>query len=189
MSNLFKYYQEEGRKILAKDLGIGNIMMVPKLVKIVVNIGLGEALTDKKVLEVAAGQLSQITGQKPSIRRAKHDISSFKLRQGDAVGLKVTLRGRMMYDFCEKLVKIVLPRIRDFRGVPDTGFDKEGNFTLGLSEQIVFPEIEYSQVDKIRGLEMTFVISGKGKKEARRLLEVLGMPFKKPVAAKRAEGK
>ncbi|MBI4990610.1 50S ribosomal protein L5 [Candidatus Gottesmanbacteria bacterium] len=187
MSNLYKQYQEEGKKKLAHDLSIKNVMAIPRLKKVVVNIGLGEALVNKKAIETMNAQLSAICGQKPVVCVAKHDISSFKLRRGEPIGLKVTLREKRMYDFVEKFVKIVLPRIRDFRGISDSGLDGKGNYTLGLSEQIVFPEIEYSQVDKIRGLEITFVTSAKNNKEAKRLLEVLGMPFARSM--ERAQGK
>lgn len=179
MSNLYKYYQESARKALAEELKIKNLAAVPMLKKIVVNISLGEALENKKVIETASLQLATITGQQPVVCRAKHDISAFKVRSGDVIGIKVTLRRHKMYDFMEKLVKIVLPRIRDFRGVSEQGFDKEGNYTLGLAEQIVFSEIDYSQVDKIRGLEIIFVISCKNKGEAKLLLTKLGMPFRK----------
>ncbi|EKD87183.1 MAG: hypothetical protein ACD_37C00018G0002 [uncultured bacterium] len=179
MSDLFEKLQKEGKKQLQKELGITNIMAVPTLVKIVINIGLGEALENKKVIEMMSQQLAIICGQKPIVTIAKHDISSFKLRKGEPIGLKVTLRGRRMYDFFDKLVKVVFPRFRDFRGVRDQGFDGRGNFTLGISEQIVFPEIEYSKIDKIRGLEITFVTTGEDKKETRKLLEILGIPFRK----------
>lgn len=179
MPELFAKYQNEIKKILQKELNIQNLMAVPKLVKIVINIGLGEALANKKVIETMNQQLAIIAGQKPVVTHAKHDISAFKLRKGDAIGLKITLRGERMYNFFEKLVKIVLPRIRDFRGITNRGFDGNGNFTLGISEQIVFPEIEYSQVDKIRGLEITFVTTAKDNKETKKLLTALGMPFMK----------
>lgn len=179
MSTLYKQYEKEGKSKLAQELKVKNLMALPRLLKIVVNIGLGEALLNKKVIESATEQLALICGQKPVITRARKDISSFKLRKGEIVGLKATLRGKRMYDFFEKLVKIVLPRLRDFRGVSERGFDGRGGFTLGFPEQIVFPEIEYSKIDKIRGLEVTFVTSGKNKEETKKLLEVLGMPFRK----------
>ena len=180
MSDLYKKSQKEFTKQLGTELGITNVMAVPKLNKIVVNIGLGEALVNKKAIDTMLTQLASITGQKPIITLAKHDISAFKLRRGDKIGLKVTLRGRRMCDFLEKLIKIVLPRIRDFRGASSNGFDGRGSFTLGLREQIVFPEIEYSQIDKIRGLEITFVTTGEDKKQTKRLLEILGIPFTRP---------
>lgn len=179
MSDIYNYYLNEGRKKLANELNIPNLQALPKLEKIVLNIGLGEALTDKKVIETAGSQLAQISGQKPKVTHASRDISGFKLRKGDAIGLKVTLRSSRMYNFMEKLGKIVLPRIRDFRGLNRSGFDNHGNYTFGLAEQIVFPEIEYSKIDKIRGLEITFVINRKDKQESKLLLEILGMRFSK----------
>lgn len=156
-----------------------NIMAQPKLVKIVVNCGIGEALKDKKVLEKMGGQLAVITGQKPQIRVATRAISTFKLRAGDAIGLRATLRGRRMEDFLKRLVTIALPRVRDFRGVAVGGFDGNGNYTLGILEQTIFPELPYSMVDKTRGFEVTFVTTAKTDEEARGLLETLGMPFEK----------
>lgn len=179
MSLLLQKYNTEGKNTLIKELGIKNIMAIPRLLKIVLNTGLGEALADKKIIETMSQQFAQITGQKPIVTHARSDISTFKLRKGEAIGLKVTLRGKRMDNFLEKLVKIVLPRIRDFRGVNPNGFDGHGSFTLGIAEQIVFPEIDYSKIDKIRGLEITIVTSGKDRKETQKLLEVWGMPFKK----------
>lgn len=178
-NNLYKKYQTEGKAILAKELEIKNSLAVPRLRKIVVNVGLGEALVNKKAIDSVSAQLSQISGQKPLICVAKHDISAFKVRRGEAIGLKVTLRGTRMYDFMEKLVKIVFPRIRDFRGISEKGFDGLGGYTLGLAEQIVFPEIDYNEVDKIRGMEITFDTTGKNTGETRKLLEFLGIPFQK----------
>ena len=155
-----------------------NKMAVPKVTKIVLNIGLKEAAHDKGVLEKAMEQLAIIAGQKPKVTRAKISIANFKLREGDVVGLAVTLRGKRMDDFMTKLFTIVLPRVRDFRGVSATAFDGRSNYTLGLSEQIVFPEIDFSKIDKIRGLEITFVTTAKNAQETRKLLELLGMPFK-----------
>lgn len=181
MSTLFKHYQEELKEKLAQELKIKNVMAIPKLTKIVLNCGLGEALVNKKVIEEMASEFNAISGQKPVITHAKHDISAFKLRRGEAIGVKVTMRGQRMYDFFERLIKISLPRIRDFRGVPDSGFDARGNYSLGLKEQIVFPEIEYSKIDKVRGLEITFVTTGKDREQTKKLLEILGMPFVKKV--------
>ena len=155
-----------------------NKMAVPKVTKIVLNIGLKEAAHDKGVLEKAMEQLAIIAGQKPKVTRAKISIANFKLREGDVVGLAVTLRGKRMDDFMTKLFTIVLPRVRDFRGVSATAFDGRSNYTLGLSAQIVFPEIDFSKIDKIRGLEITFVTTAKNAQETRKLLELLGMPFK-----------
>lgn len=182
MKDLSSYFQTEGKQKIAKDLGIKNIMAVPKLIKVVINVGLGEATTNKKIIEIVLKQLASITGQRPITTVARKDISSFKLRKGDPIGLKVTLRSRKMYDFIEKLTKIVLPRIRDFRGVSEKGFDSYGNYTLGLAEQIVFPEADMSQMDKIRGLEITLVTSSKNKDYSKKLMEVLGFPFKKKQA-------
>jgi len=185
MIHLFDFYQTEGRQKLQKQLGIANPMAVPRLLKVVVNCGVGEALTNKKAIEEVEKQMTAIVGQKPVVTAAKHDISTFKLRKGDKVGVKVTLRGRKMYDFVDKLIRIVLPRIRDFRGVSSTAFDAQGNFTLGLAEQVVFLEIEYSQIDKIRGLEMTFVTTARNPEESKQLLELLGMPFEKGKSVQR----
>lgn len=165
---------------LMKELKIANRMAVPKLVKIVMNSGMGgEALRDKKSLEKMAAQLAQIAGQKPAVTRAKRAISTFKLRAGDHIGLKITLRGKRMYDFLTKLVTIALPRVRDFRGVPLSGFDHNGNYSLGIREQTIFPELEYSLVDKVRGFEITFVTSSQTDEQTRALLTQLGMPFEK----------
>ena len=179
MSNLNQQFQKTDRGKLKEALKIANLMAVPKLLKIVLNIGLGEALENKKVIEEMAKEFSVIAGQKPVVTHAKGDISAFKLRKGEAIGLKVTLRGERMYDFFEKFVKIVLPRIRDFRGVSDKGFDGRGSFSIGMKEQIVFPEIEYSQVDKVRSFEITFVSTCKNAAETKKLLEILGIPFVK----------
>jgi large subunit ribosomal protein L5 len=154
-------------------------MAVPRLVKIVINCGIGEAVLDKKILDNMGKQLTQITGQKPIITKAKKAISSFKLRENMPIGLKITLRKKRMYDFFTKLISIVLPRVRDFRGLRKTSFDKAGNYSMGLTEQLIFPELEYSMVDKIRGFQLTFVTTAKTDKEALVLLEHLGMPFEK----------
>lgn len=164
---------------LAHDLGVTNIMAVPKLTKIVVNVGLGTAAADKKVLEKMSSELAVITGQKPQVTRAKRAISSFKLRAGDAIGLKATLRGKRMYEFLTKLIAIAIPRIRDFRGIRVKGFDGKGNYTLGISEQTIFPELTYSMVDKVRGFEITFVTTAADDRDAKLLLTLLGLPFEK----------
>ena len=179
MSNLKDLYNKEITDKLKKEFNIKNKMGVPKLQKIVINTGLGEALSNKKTIENMSKQLAIITGQKPSPTKARKSIATFKLRKGETIGLKVTLRGKRMYDFFERLVTIVLPRIRDFRGVSGKGFDDQGNYTLGLKEQIIFPEIDYDKIDKIRGLEITFVTKTKDKKKTKKLLEHLGMPFEK----------
>lgn len=185
MNVLQETYRKEMVPKLMKELGIKNPMAAPKLAKIVVNCGLGEALKDKKVLEKVSAQLSQITGQKPMVARAKRAISTFKLRAGDAIGLKITLRGSRMYDFLTKLIAIALPRVRDFRGVSTKGFDHHGNYTLGISEQTIFPELPYSQVDKIRGFEITLVTTAVDDSGAKKLLELLGLPFARTVSANR----
>lgn len=156
-----------------------NIMAKPRLVKVVLNVGVKEALEDKKVLEVVSADLAAISGQKPAIRKAKKSIANFKLREGQPVGVMVTLRKEKMKSFLQKLVTIVLPRVRDFHGVPLTGFDGKGNYTLGLKEHIVFPEIDYGKVDKIRGLEITIVTTAKDNAGGMELLKELGMPFAK----------
>ena len=168
-----------------QEYGLPNVMQVPRLMKIVVNCGMGEALADKKSLEKMAAQLAVITGQKPQVMRAKRAISSFKLRAGDAVGLRVTLRGRRMRDFLTKLVGIALPRVRDFRGIGTGGFDGSGNYTLGIKEHTIFPELEYGMVDKVRGFEVTFVTSAKTDEHAGILLTGLGLPFAKDLPAQR----
>ncbi|MFZ5845347.1 MAG: 50S ribosomal protein L5 [Patescibacteria group bacterium] len=179
MENLQKKYREEIVPKLMQELGIKNPLAVPRLTKIVVNCGLGESLQDRKVLEKVAQQLAVITGQKPMVTKAKRAISTFKLRAGDEIGLKVTLRGRRMYDFLLKLVALALPRVRDFRGVPLTGFDGRGNYTLGIKEQTIFPDLEYSLVNKVHGFEVTLVTSSGDDRAARALLSLLGMPFVK----------
>jgi len=164
---------------LQEEFGLSNKMAVPRIQKVVVNIGLKEAAQDAGVLQKANEQLTAIVGQKPKVTHAKTSIANFKLREGDPVGLTATLRGTRMYDFMTKLFGITLPRVRDFQGVSLKAFDKAGNYTLGLSEQIVFPEIDYSKIDKVRGLEITFVINSGDAKISKRLLELLGMPFRK----------
>jgi large subunit ribosomal protein L5 len=179
MNDLKNKYQTEIVPKLKSELGITNIMAVPKLVKIVINCGLGEALKDKKVIETVSAQLTVIAGQKPQITRAKQAISTFKLRAGDVIGLKATLRGVRMYDFFTKFVSIALPRVRDFRGVPIKGFDKKGNYTMGLNEQTIFPELEYKLVDRVRGFEITFVTSSVDDAGGKKLLALMGLPFEK----------
>jgi large subunit ribosomal protein L5 len=179
MIKLREKYNKEILPELAKRLHISNPMAVPRLVKIVVNCGLGEALSDKKVIESMSTQLAIITGQKPQVTRARRAISTFKLRAGDAIGLKVTLRGGRMYDFLMKLIAISLPRVRDFRGISQNGFDGQGNYTFGIAEQTIFPELEYKLMDKIRGFEITFVTTAHDTIAAKTLLELLGLPFAK----------
>ena len=170
-------YKKEIVPKLAKEMGVKNPLAVPKIEKIVLNVGLGEALKDRGVLEKVSKQLAAISGQKAVVTLARRSIAGFKLRKGNAIGLKVNLRGRRMYNFLEKLITIVLPRVRDFRGVSPKSFDGFGNYTLGIKEQIVFPEIEFTEIDKIRGLEITIVTTAKDDRWGKRLLEFLGMPF------------
>ena len=179
MARLKEKYQKDIVTQMMKKFGYKNVMEVPRLDKIVLNIGLGEALSNPKVLEAAEKDLATIAGQHPVITKAKKSIASFKLRAGLPIGIMVTLRDKRMYEFFDKLVSVVLPRIRDFQGVSRDSFDGQGNYTLGLKEQIVFPEIEYDKVDKIRGLEITIVTSAKNDEDGRRLLETMGMPFRK----------
>ncbi len=177
MSRLQEKYKKEIVQELQQELSITNKMAVPRLEKIVINIGVGEAIQNIKALDTAKKELSLITGQWPAVGRAKKSISSFKLRQGHAIACHVILRGKMMYEFYDRLVNIVLPRVRDFRGVSSLAFDKRGNYTLGLKDQLVFPEIDYTKVEKSRGMNITIVTSAKKDKEAYALLQKLGMPF------------
>ena len=172
-------YQKEIVPVLFKELKLGNVMEVPRINKVVVNIGVGEALDNAKALEAAVGDLVKITGQKPIITKARKSIANFKLREGRQIGVKVTLRGERMWSFLDRLMNIGLPRVRDFRGISPNAFDGRGNYTLGLREQLVFPEIEYDKIDKLRGLEISIVTSAKTDEHARKLLELLGMPFRK----------
>jgi len=180
MSHVLKErYNEEVVPALMKELNLTNVMHVPRVDKVVVNIGVGEALDNAKSLDAAVGDLTQITGQKPVVTKARKSIAAFKLREGRAIGVKVTLRGERMWSFLDRLMNIALPRVRDFRGVSPDAFDGRGNYTLGLREQLVFPEIEYDKIDKLRGLEITIVTSARTDDEGRQLLQMLGMPFKK----------
>ena len=179
MSPLKEKYKEEVIPSLMKLYRYKNIMQVPKLEKLVINIGLGEAIQNAKALEAAEKDLVAISGQHPVVTRAKKSIATFRLRSGMPIGLKVTLREKRMYDFLEKLVNIVLSRMREFRGVPKDSFDGRGNYTLGLKEQLIFPEIDYDKIDKVRGLEVSIITTGKTDDEGRHLLELLGMPFAK----------
>ena len=177
MSRLRERYRNEVIPKLMKLYGYKNIMQVPRLSKVVLNIGLGEAVQDAKALEAAEGDLTAISGQHPVTTRAKKSVASFRLRTGMPIGLKVTLRGERMYDFFDKLVNAVLPRIREFQGVPRDSFDGQGNYTLGIKEQIIFPEVDYDKIDKIRGLEVSIITTANTNEEGRHLLESLGMPF------------
>ncbi len=178
-TNLKEKYQQQIAPKLAQELGLENPLAAPKMEKIIINVGLSEAMEDKKVLETVSNDLATITGQKPKVAKARQSIAGFKLRAGQPVGLMVTLRGQRMYDFFEKLVKVVLPRLRDFQGVSLKSFDGRGNYSLGIPEQIVFPEIDYAKIDKVRSLEVTVVTNTQTDEEAKRLLELLGMPFEK----------
>jgi large subunit ribosomal protein L5 len=179
MNILKERYQKEMVPSLMKSLELENIMQVPRLLKVVVNIGMGEANENPKTLDAAVTDLGTITGQKPIITKAKKDISNFKLRAGRAIGVKVTLRGDKMWAFVDRLLNVVLPRVRDFRGVSPDAFDGRGNYTLGLREQLIFPEIEYDKIDKVRGMEITMVTTAANDEQATHLLRELGMPFRK----------
>jgi large subunit ribosomal protein L5 len=170
-------YTAEAIPALQKQFGYGNPNQVPRLDKIVVNIGLGEALTNAKAVDAAVGDIQLITGQKPIVTKAKRSIAQFRVRTGNPIGVKVTLRGERMWDFLERLTRLALPRIRDFRGVPGKSFDGRGNYSLGLREQLAFPEIDYDKVDRLRGLEISIVTTAKTDEESKKLLELLGMPF------------
>jgi large subunit ribosomal protein L5 len=170
-------YASEIAPALQKQFSYTNPMQVPRLDKIVINIGLGEALTNAKAVDAAVGDLQLITGQKPIVTRAKRSIAQFRVRTGNPIGVKVTLRGERMWDFLERLTRLALPRIRDFRGVPGRSFDGRGNYSLGLREQLAFPEIDYDKVDRLRGLEISIVTTAKTDEESKKLLELLGMPF------------
>ncbi|TMC74451.1 MAG: 50S ribosomal protein L5 [Chloroflexi bacterium] len=171
-------YDKTIRDDLRKQFAYGNVMQIPKVEKIVVNIGMGEAIGNAKAMDAAAGDLATITGQRPIVTKSRRAISNFRLRVGMPIGLKVTLRGERMWHFLEKLVTVALPRIRDFQGVPDKSFDGRGNYSLGLKEQLVFPEIEYDKIDRLRGMEITICTTARTDEEARALLRGLGMPFR-----------
>lgn len=179
MNRLQERYNTEVKANLMKKFGFTSTMECPKLVKIVINMGVGEAVANPKALEEAVAELTQIAGMKPVITKAKKSIANFKLREGMPIGCKVTLRGERMYEFFDKLVSISLPSVRDFHGVSNTAFDGRGNYTLGVKEQIIFPEIQYDKVNKLRGMDIVIVTSAKNNEEARALLQELGMPFAK----------
>jgi large subunit ribosomal protein L5 len=178
MSRLKDRYQREVAPALQKEFGYRNVMAIPRLTKIVVNMGLGDATANAKIADVGAEELGRIAGQKAVVRRASKSIAQFKLRQGMPVGAMVTLRGERMYEFLDRLISIALPRVRDFRGVSPRGFDGRGNFTLGLRDQLIFPEIDYLKVDKARGMNVSVVTTARTDEEARKLLQLLGMPFR-----------
>lgn len=179
MPRLKDRYRQEIVPALMEEFGYRNVMEVPRLQKIVVNVGLAEALQDVKALDAAAKDIAVITGQKPIITRAKKSIAAFKLREGNPIGVKVTLRGNRMYDFLDRMCNVALPRRRDFRGISPDSFDGRGNYSLGFREQLVWPEIDYDSIDKIRGMEVTIVTTAETDEEARRLLQLFGMPFRR----------
>ena len=179
MSRLHEQYSNQIKDAMMKKFEYSNIMQVPKLEKIVINRGVGEAKENKKVLESAVADLEKIAGQKAVVTRAKKSVANFKLREGMPIGCKVTLRGERMYEFADRLINLALPRVRDFRGVNQNSFDGRGNYALGIKEQLIFPEIEYDKVDKVRGMDIIFVTTANTDEEARELLTLFGMPFKK----------
>jgi large subunit ribosomal protein L5 len=182
MNIMHERYQKEVAPALFKQFSFKNVMQVPRIQKVVVNIGVGEALDNPKALEAAVGDMTTVTGQKPVTTKARKSIANFKLREGRLIGAKVTLRGERMWAFLDRLLNIALPRVRDFRGVSANAFDGRGNYTLGLKDQLVFPEIEYDKIDKLRGMEVTIVTSAQNDEQARALLQMLGMPFGKKEA-------
>ena len=177
MNRLQEKYNSEIVPAMISKFGYKNVMQVPKLSKIVVNMGIGEAKDNAKLLESAAADMTIITGQKPIITKAKKSIANFKIREGMSIGCKVTLRGNKMYDFADRLINLALPRVRDFRGVNPNSFDGRGNYALGLKEQLIFPEIEYDKIDKVRGMDVIFVTTAQTDEEARELIRLFGMPF------------
>jgi len=179
MNRLKEEYRNNVIPELQKALNLPNIMQVPGIEKVVVNIGMGEAMDNPKALEAALGDVSKITGQKPVITKAKKSIANFKLREGREIGIKVTLRGEKMWAFLDRLLNVVLPRVRDFRGISPNAFDGRGNYSIGLKEQLIFPEIDYDSIDKVRGMEITIVTTAKNDEHAAMLLQMLGMPFRK----------
>jgi large subunit ribosomal protein L5 len=179
MNRLQEEYKNEIAPALYKELGLGNVMEIPRITKVVVNIGVGEALDNPKALDAAVNDLTIITGQKPVVIAAKKAISNFKLREGRQIGVKVTLRGEKMWSFLDRLINIALPRVRDFRGISADSFDGRGNYTLGLNEQLIFTEIQYDKIDKLRGMEITIVTTAENDDHGRELLRKFGMPFRK----------
>jgi large subunit ribosomal protein L5 len=178
MSRLRERYSKEVAPALAKEFGYKNVMAIPKIEKVVVNMGLGEATGNAKIVDTGADEVMRITGQKPVVTRAKKSIAQFKVRKGMPIGTMVTLRGDRMWEFLDRLISIALPRVRDFRGVSPRGFDGRGNYTLGLKDQLLFPEIDYMKVDKARGMNISVVTTAKTDEESRKLLQLLGMPFR-----------
>jgi large subunit ribosomal protein L5 len=178
MSRLRERYEKEVAPALKKEFGYSNVMAVPRIRKVVVNMGLGDATQNAKIVDTGADELGRITGQKPVITRAKKSIAQFKVRKGMPIGTMVTLRGERMWEFLDRLIAVALPRVRDFRGVSPRGFDGRGNYTLGLKDQLLFPEIDYMKVDKARGMNISVVTTAKSDEESRKLLQLLGMPFR-----------
>jgi len=178
MSRLRERYEKDVIPALKKEFGYGNVMAIPKIQKVVVNMGLGEATQNAKIVDTGADEIARVTGQKPVITRAKKSIAQFKVRKGMPIGTMVTLRGERMWEFLDRLVSIALPRVRDFKGVSPKGFDGRGNYTLGLRDQLLFPEIDYMKVDKARGMNVSVVTTAKTDEEARKLLQFIGMPFR-----------
>ena len=179
MSRLRDQYENEIKDAMVKKFGYKNVMEIPKLDKVVVNMGVGEAKENAKILEAAMGDMELITGQKPVVTKSKKSIANFKIREGMPIGCKVTLRGEKMYEFVDRLVNLALPRVRDFRGVNPNAFDGRGNYALGIKEQLIFPEVEYDKIDKVRGMDIIFVTTAKTDEEARELLTLFNMPFAK----------
>jgi large subunit ribosomal protein L5 len=179
LSRLKENYENEIKNAMKEKFGYKNVMQIPRLEKIVINMGVGEAKENSKILESAVKDLTTISGQKPVITKAKKSVANFKLREGMPIGCKVTLRGERMYEFADRLINLALPRVRDFRGVSAESFDGRGNYALGIKEQIIFPEIEYDKVDKVRGMDVIFVTTAQTDEEARELLRLFGMPFKR----------
>ena len=179
MARLKEFYQKTVIPKLTKDLGVKNVMQVPKITKITVNMGVGEAVADRKVMDAAVADLTKITGQKPKLCMSKKSIASFKVRENLAIGTMVTLRGERMWEFFDRLVTIAIPRIRDFRGINPRSFDGRGNFSLGIKEQIIFPEIQYDQIDQLRGMDITITTTAKDDKQGRALLNAFNFPFRK----------
>jgi len=179
MARLQQVYREKIVPQLKSDLQLGNVMEVPRIVKITVNMGVGEAVADRKVIDAAVGDMTKITGQKPAVTKSRKAVASFKLREGLAIGAKVTLRGARMYEFLDRLITIAMPRIRDFRGVSARAFDGRGNYTLGVKEQIIFPEIQYDTIDQLRGMDITITTTARDDKQGRALLGAFNFPFRK----------
>ncbi len=179
MARLKEFYQKTVVPKLKQDLGLANVMQIPKITKITVNMGVGEAVADRKVMDAAVADLTKITGQKPKLCLSKKSIASFKVRENLAIGTKVTLRGERMWEFFDRLITIAIPRIRDFRGINSRSFDGRGNFSLGIKEQIIFPEIQYDQIDQLRGMDITITTTAKDNKQGKALLEAFNFPFRK----------